>query len=71
MKLTDQRILIALRQGKRIRLPGFTSNDEFFLAKNRFTITTTGRQFVTGQQNAPIPMQIDLLASHDWEIVEE
>lgn len=22
-------------------------------------------------QNAPIPMQIDLLASHDWEIVED
>lgn len=44
MKLTDQRILVALRQGKRIRLPEFTSNDEFFLAKNRFTITTTGRR---------------------------
>lgn len=28
-------------------------------------------QLATGQQNAPIPMQFDLLASHDWEIMED
>lgn len=36
MNLPDQRILLALRQGKRIQLPEFTSNDEFFLAKKSF-----------------------------------
>jgi len=71
MKITDQKILAALQNGKRIRQPNFTSNDEFFLSSNGFTITSSGRIFVTGKENAPIPMQIDLLASDDWEIVND
>lgn len=71
MKITDQKILAALQNGKRIRQPNFTSNDEFFLSSNGFTITSFGRIFVTGKEDAPIPMQIDLLASDDWEIVND
>ena len=71
MKITDQKILVALQNGKRIRQPNFTSNDEFFLSSNGITITSSGRIFVTGKENAPIPMQIDLLASDDWEIVND
>ena len=71
MKITDQKILVALQNGKRIRQPIFTSNDEFFLSSNGITITSSGRIFVTGKENAPIPMQIDLLASDDWEIVND
>lgn len=71
MKITDKEILEALRAGKSIRLPNFTSNDEFFLALNGCTITTRGRQFMTGNLNSPIPMQVDLLESNDWEVVDE
>lgn len=70
MKLTDQKIIEALKAGKSIRWPGLTSNDEFFLASNGLSITTKGRIFAAGE-GAVLPLQLDFLDRDDWEIVED
>ena len=70
MKITDEQIIKALKAGKTIRLPEFTSNDEFFLSNNGVSITSKGRIFIAGER-AVIPLQLDLLSRNDWEIVEK
>lgn len=69
MKITDEKIIKALKDGKRICLPEFTSNDEFFLSSNGVSITSAGRILVAGEK-AVIPLQINLIDRDDWEIVE-
>ena len=70
MKITDEQIIKALKAGKTIRLPEFTSNDEFFLSNNGISITSAGRILVAGEK-AVIPLQINLIDRDDWEIVED
>lgn len=70
MKITDEQIIKALKAGKTIRLPEFTSNDEFFLSNNGISITSAGRIFVAGEK-AVIPLQINLIDRDDWEIAED
>lgn len=70
MKITDEQIIKALKAGKTIRLPEFTSNDEFFLSNNGISITSAGRILVAGEK-AVIPLQINLIDRDDWEIAED
>ena len=69
MKITDEKIIQALKNGKSIALPDFTSMDEFYLSKNKISITTKGKFFRTGLDCYPIPLQINFLESEDWYIV--